>query len=54
MASEEPSSLADDVGRAMRASAVDAIRRALEDVEEEFDEGRYDGPDAVVDEDEPL
>ena len=22
--------------------------------EEEFDEGRYDGPDAVVDEDEPL
>ena len=32
-ASEEPSSLADDVGRAMRASAVDAIRRALEDVE---------------------
>jgi len=32
-ASEEPSSLADDVGRAMRVSAVDAIRRALEDVE---------------------
>ena len=30
---EEPSSLADDVGRAMRASAVDAIRPALEDVE---------------------
>ena len=27
LASEEPSSLADDVGRAMRASAVDAIRR---------------------------
>ena len=22
--------------------------------EEEFDEGRYDGPDAVVNEDEPL
>ena len=30
---EEPSSLADDVGRAMRASAVDAIRHSLGDVE---------------------
>ena len=29
-------------------------RRMCRGTEEEFDEGRYDGPDAVVDEDEPL
>ena len=28
--------------------------RMCRGTEEEFDEGRYDGPDAVVDEDEPL
>jgi|TARA_B100001142_G_scaffold111269_1_gene113234 hypothetical protein len=29
-------------------------RRMCRGTEEEFDEGRYDGPDAVVNEDEPL
>ena len=44
-----------DVRDALRfLRVVLEARRMCRDTEEEFDEGRYDGPDAVVDEDEPL
>ena len=44
-----------DVRDALRfLRVVLEARRMCRGTEEEFDEGRYDGPDAVVDEDEPL